>query len=195
MFTGIIQEVAVVSRLKRSRGIIRLDIHAPKTAAKVRRLESVAINGVCLSVVAVAGETLSFEMIPETQKRTSLLALQKGTPVNVEPSLSLTDRLNGHFVFGHVDATGRVVRRLQKKGELVLWIQINRVLRRLIVPKGPVAVDGVSLTVGPKPTAVCFSIHLIPETLRQTTLGLRRAGDRVNLEMDYLAKLIRQRIA
>ena len=192
MFTGIIQELGVVGRMERSKGLTRLSVHAPKTALRVRRLESVAVNGVCLSVVDVNQQAMVFEVIPETQRLTTLGTLRSGQRVHLEPSLSVTDRLSGHLVFGHVDAMGTVVKRRQAPGELVVEIRVAPSVRKLLVPKGPVAVDGVSLTVGASPTASTFSVHLIPETLRQTTLSLRKVGERVNVELDYFAKLIRQ---
>jgi riboflavin synthase len=192
MFTGIVQEIGTVSRIQRARGLVRLSLHAPKTAATVSRLESVAVNGACLSVVDVRPPRLLFEVIPETQALTTLGTLRAGSPVNLEPSLSVTDRLNGHLLLGHVDGVGTVTRRRQAQGELVLEIRVPRVLAGYLVPKGPVAVDGVSLTVGQVRRSGTLAVHLIPETLRQTTLRLRQRGDRVNLEVDYLAKLIRQ---
>ncbi|MBI4596821.1 MAG: riboflavin synthase [Candidatus Omnitrophica bacterium] len=192
MFTGIVQEIGTVVKRQASRGVVRLTIQAPKTAARVRPLESVAVNGACLSVVAVARGALAFEMIPETQRLTTLGALRIGDPVNLEPSLSLTDRLNGHVVLGHVDGVGRVIKRQQRRGELVLTIRVAPPLRRLLVPKGPVTVDGVSLTVGQRLTASSCAVHLIPETLRRTTLRCREVGDVVNIELDYLAKLVAQ---
>lgn len=192
MFTGIIREIGMVTALRRTKGLIRLSVHAPKTAGQVGQSESVAVNGVCLSVVEAGRESLAFELIPETRRLTNLSVLRPGQRVNLEPSLSLSDRLNGHVVLGHVDGVGRVVKRRQLAGELVLWIQVDRALRALLVSKGSVAVDGVSLTIGPRPTRQAFSIHLIPETLRQTTLASRGVGDRVNIEADYLAKLVRQ---
>jgi len=131
-------------------------------------------------------------MIPETLSLTTLGSLRAGSRVHLEPSLCLSDRLNGHVVFGHVDGTGTVLKRRQLAGELVLEIRVPPRLRDVIVPKGPVTVDGVSLTVGRTVGSSTFTLHLIPETLRQTILDARRPGDRVNIELDYLAKLVRQ---
>ena len=181
-----------MGRVEHSKGLTRLSVHAPKTASRVRRLESVAVNGVCLSVVDVNQQAMVFEVIPETQRLTTLGTLRSGQRVHLEPSLSVTDRLGGHLVFGHVDAMGTVVKRRQAPGELVVEIRVAPSVRKLLVPKGPVAVDGVSLTVGALLTASTFAVHLIPETLRQTELSLRKAGERVNVELDYFAKLIRQ---
>ncbi len=192
MFTGIIRQLGVVERLERSGGQCRLRVRAPRLASTVSALESVAVNGVCLSVVDLRRGCLVFDVIPETLQLTTLGSLRPGAHVHLEPSLTLADRLNGHVVFGHVDGTGTVAKRRQLAGELVLEIRVAPPLRALLVPKGPVAVDGVSVTVGRTPGPAAFTLHLIPETLRQTTLGERRVRDRVNIELDYLAKLVRQ---
>ncbi len=192
MFTGIIQEVGTLGRMERSGGLVRLTVHAPKTASRVRPLESVAVDGVCLTVVRVREAALTFEVIRETQTLTSLGHLRTGDRINLEPSLSVTDRFNGHILFGHIDGVGTVIRRRQLMGELILEIRLAPVLRKFLVPKGPVTVDGVSVTVGKDVGASTFTVHLIPETLRQTTLGSRNIGNRVNLELDYFAKLIWQ---
>ena len=192
MFTGIIRDIGTVARIERARGVVRLAITAPVTSTQVQPLESVAINGVCLSVVAVERSILWFEMIPETQQLTTLGTLRSGTRVNIEPSLLLTDRLSGHLVFGHVDGVGTVQRRRELSGELILEIRVPAVLVKMIVPKGPVTLDGVSLTVGRVIRRSTITVHLIPETLRRSTLGEREVKDQVNLELDYFAKLIRQ---
>src|SRR3989338_6773903 len=137
MFTGIIQEIGVVTAIKRSGGIVRLSIYAPKTGVRLKRLESVSVDGVCLSVVSAQKGFLSFEVIAETQRLTTLGSLRVGSRVNIEPSLTLTDRVNGHFVFGHVDGAGKIVRRKQLAGELVLEIRVADRIRRFLVPKGP----------------------------------------------------------
>jgi len=189
MFTGIIQEVGRVVELKRAKSIVRLTVYSPKIAPKVRPLESVAVNGVCLTVVARKGKYFVFEVIPETQQLTSLALLRPQSLVNLEPSLSLTGRFNGHVVLGHVDGMGAVVKSQQKPGERVFTIRVDKNLRRHLVSKGPVTVDGVSLTVGRQLTQTTFTVHLIPETLKATSLAACRAGSRVNIEIDYFAKL------
>lgn len=192
MFTGIIRELGTVSRVERVKGLMRLSIQAPRTARCVERLESVSVNGVCLSVVDHQPRTILFELIHETQRLTTLGSLRPGDRIHLEPSLSLSDRLNGHILFGHVDGVGMVATRRQLAGELILGIRIAAPLRAFLISKGPVAVDGVSLTVGKTPATSTFSVHLIPETLRQTLLRSRAVGDRVNVEVDYLAKLVSQ---
>ena len=192
MFTGIVQELGTVLGVKRAQGLVRVQILAPKTAAKLSPGESVAVNGVCLSVVRLHQGVLSFEAIPQTLRLTNLSALSAGVRVNLEASLSLSDRLNGHLVLGHIDGVGRVVRRIATAGEVVLGIRVTHALRHYLVPTGSITVDGVSLTVAPDVTPTAFSVFLIPETLHRTTLGARRVGALVNLEVDYVAKLLGQ---
>ncbi len=192
MFTGIIQEVGTVAHVERTKGLTRVAIYAPTIAFQVHPLESVAVNGVCLTVVNIRQSVLSFEMIPETQRLTTLGQVRRGDTVNLEPSLRVCDRLNGHLVLGHVDGMGTVQRRRQRASELVVDIRISNRIRGLLVPKGPVTVEGISLTVGATLTPSTFSIHIIPETLRQTTLRAWTVGHRVNIELDYVAKLLYQ---
>lgn len=190
MFTGLIRDLGVITRLAAAGGIVRLDVDAPRLAQRLTPSESVAVNGVCLTLTRVARGRLSFDVIDETLRRTALARLSRGDTVHLEPSLTLADRLNGHLVLGHVDGTGRVMARRTRPGMVVLTIQADAAVRRWLVPKGPITVDGVSLTVGPGVRAGRFMLFLIPETLRRTTLGTRRAGDLVSLEADYLAKLV-----
>ena len=192
MFTGIIRELGTVTRIERSKDLVRVAVFAPKSAARAEPLDSIAVNGVCVTAVQVSRGAMTFELIPETQRLTTLGALSSGARVHVEPSLALSDRLNGHILLGHVDGIGSIVTRRQLGGELILEIRTPPTLRRFLVPKGPIAVDGVSLTVGQALRRSTFTIHLIPETLRYTTLGSRRRGEPVNLEVDYLAKLLHQ---
>jgi len=193
MFTGIITELGTIVRRQQQRGLERLHILAPHMAEGCAVGDSVAINGACLSVVRVMRDILEFEMIPETRALTNLSRAMVGSKVNLEPSLSLSDRLHGHLVLGHVDGMGRIRRREQRAGQTVLTIQLASALRRYLVSKGPVAIDGVSLTVGGHLSNHSFSVFLIPETLRKTTLGFRHVGDFVNIEVDYFAKLLLQR--
>jgi riboflavin synthase len=193
MFTGIVQELGTVERMQRSRTVDRLTVSASKTAARVGPGESVAINGTCLTVVRAQAGRLLFEMIPQTRRLTNLGALTMGARVNVEPSLSLSDRLNGHLVLGHVDGIATVSRRTRVAAGEALEVRVPAALGRYLVPQGPVALDGVSLTIGAKSAAAKCVVYLIPETLTRTTLALRRVGDAVNVEVDYVAKLIVQR--
>jgi riboflavin synthase alpha subunit len=151
--------------------------------------DSVALDGCCLTVTHVEGERLSFQAVPETLRLTSLGARRAGDQLNVERALRADARLGGHVVQGHVDGTG-TVRSVEHAGEDVrMRIDCGAEIARLLVPKGSVAVDGVSLTVV-APDASGFSVALIPHTLAATTLGRRRAGDTVNLETDVLGKYV-----
>jgi riboflavin synthase len=192
MFTGIVKEVGVIKSLVRHSGVCRISVLAPKSAKGLCVGDSIAINGTCLSAVSVVKSIISFEMIPETQALTNLGKLKIGSKVNMEPSLCLNDRLGGHLVLGHVDGMGSISKRKEKTGELELEVNISKEIRRLLVPKGPITIDGVSLTVGARLGANSFSVYLIPETLKKTTLGSLSVGDFVNIELDYVAKLIRQ---
>ena len=192
MFTGIVQEIGTVVKVARQDGVSRLRLHAPRTSDGLALGESVAVNGACLSVVEVGKGQLVFEAIPETLRRTSLGRLAAGDRVNLERSLSFSDRLNGHLVLGHIDGIGTVMRRRQSAGQLALDIRVDRELGRHVVAKGPITVDGVSLTVGPAPTRTTFSVFLIPETLRRTTLADLSTGSTVNIEVDYISKVIAQ---
>ncbi len=189
MFTGIVREVGrVVSRSGGAAGI-RLEIEAPETARASATGDSVALNGCCLTAVAVADGRLTFEAVPETLARTSLERLEPGARVNLEPALRAGDPLGGHYVQGHVDGVGRV-RSAEAEGEgRRLTIDSPPDLLRYVVLKGSVAVEGTSLTVAAVDDAG-FAVALIPHTLAATTLGELEPGDPVNLEADVLAKYV-----
>ncbi len=163
-------------------------LEAPEAIAQgVAPMDSVAIDGVCLTVVAHNERTLRFEVVPETLGRSTLGTLRTGSRVNVELSLRLGDRLGGHLVYGHVDATARIIGKEPEGQGHRLSIEIPTALRRYIVEKGYVAVDGVSLTVASVASG-SFDVALIPETSARTTLGSKGNGDAVNLEVDPVAR-------
>jgi len=194
MFTGLIETVGRVVSAERMAGGVRLQVDLGPAAAGVRPGDSVNLSGACQTVAAVAGAVADFDTVAETLARTTLGSWCTGTAVNVERSLRPGDRLGGHFVAGHVDATGRVTENRERAGEWVLRVEAPEPLAPEIAPKGSIAVDGVSLTVveaGPP----AFSAALIPTTLRETTLGRLGPGDRVNLETDLLAKYVRRALA
>ena len=189
MFTGLIREVGrVLSRDGGADGV-RLTIEAPNTAAGTEVGDSVAIDGVCLTVVAVAGGTLAFDAVPETLDRTSLGTLDHGSRVNLEPALRAGEALGGHYVQGHVDGVG-TVRTVEPEGEgKRIWFDAPSELLRYVVEKGSISVQGTSLTVAAVNDAG-FAVALIPHTLEATTLGALEPEDRVNLEADVLAKYV-----
>ena len=185
MFTGLVREVGIVRSLDGG----RLTLEAPETAAGAGLGDSVAIAGVCLTVVARDESTLSFDAVPETLARTSLDGLHEGSRVNVEPALRAGDALGGHYVQGHVDGVGSV-RSIEPEGEGTrVWFDAPPGLLRYVVEKGSIAVDGTSLTVAGTDDEG-FAVALIPHTLEATTLGGLAPDDRVNLETDVLAKYV-----
>lgn len=195
MFTGLVQEAGtVVSFGVGPGGGWRLVVTAPLVAPTAALGDSVAVNGACLTVVAKAGADLSFDLLEETVRRTSLATVVPGGRVNLEGSLRVGDRLGGHFVTGHVDGTGTVRERRPQGADTIFRIAPPASGWPLLVEKGSIAVDGVSLTVAALGDGD-FTIWLIPHTLAVTTLGDRQPGDRVNLEFDLLAKHVERLLA
>ena len=194
MFTGIIRELGRVIAVEGGDDGVRLVVDAPATAAGISTGDSVAINGVCLTVTATSNGSLAFDAVPETLSRSSLGRLSRGEEVNVEPALRAGDPLGGHYVQGHVDGVG-TVRRSEAEGDgMRVWFDVPRELHRYLVEKGSVAVEGVSLTVAALDGAG-FAVALVPHTLAATTLGRRATGDPVNVEVDVLAKYVERLVA
>ena len=189
MFTGIIQTLAEVKRMTDQAGIRRLEIALGEMADRARPGDSISINGVCLTVTNAANGTAAFDVIPETLARSNLGGLRTGDRVNAEASLRADGKLDGHFVQGHVDGIATTDRIDQRGGEYRIAFTADPDLLRYIVPKGSVALDGVSMTVADVQPGR-FSVALIPTTLRETTLGLRRPGDTVNVETDILVRTV-----
>jgi riboflavin synthase alpha subunit len=189
VFTGIVEAVGRVVALEPAGAKARLRVEAPRVADGAPIGASIAVNGACLTVVEATAQQVVFEAVRETLERTSLGDLRPGARVNLERALRADGRLDGHIVQGHVDGTGRV-RALERRGDDVrLAVDCAPELARQLVPKGSVAVDGVSLTVVDVDEAG-FDVALIPHTLAETNLGERRPGDRVNLEADVLGKYV-----
>ena len=201
MFTGIVEELGRVVRLETVKDSARLTVEAPTVTQDVNLGDSVSVNGCCLTVTAVHGSTFTADLMAETLTRTTLGSQAPGDPVNLERALRASDRLGGHIVQGHVDATAEVLDHHCGEHWDLLRIGLPQEIARYVAVKGSVALDGVSLTVvdvvdapstldvAPVPGAgASLSVGLIPETLRRTTLGTRRPGERVNLEVDVLAK-------
>ena len=201
MFTGIVEELGRVVRLETVEDSARLTVEAPTVTQDVNLGDSVSVNGCCLTVTAVHGSTFTADLMAETLTRTTLGSQAPGDPVNLERALRASDRLGGHIVQGHVDATAEVLDHHHGEHWDLLRIGLPQEIARYVAVKGSVALDGVSLTVvdvvdasstldvAPVPGAgASLSVGLIPETLRRTTLGSRRPGERVNLEVDVMAK-------
>lgn len=191
MFTGIVKGMAMVTSTSKSRSgaetIIR--VRLGKLGRGLKKGDSVCINGACLTATKLSNGDAEFEMVSETIRRTSLGQTRPGEMVNVERSLRVGDRLEGHFVLGHVDGTGIIEDIDKTSSETTIWINLDRELIKSVVPKGSIAVDGVSLTlVGVEDNRV--SVSLIPHTSKVTTLGMKHRGDRVNIETDILGKYV-----
>jgi riboflavin synthase len=186
MFTGLIADLGGVSAIERDSGGATLEI-STRLAGELGEGDSIAVNGVCLTATAVDGEGFRAQAMEETLRRSSLGDLSVGSPVNLELALRADGRLGGHIVQGHVDATTRIAGIREEGFARVLDIDTDEHLARYLVEKGSVAINGVSLTVSALRDDG-FSVSLIPETLERTTLGEAKVGDRVNIEVDVLAK-------
>lgn len=189
MFTGIIEEIGRVRALRRGARSFTLEIEASKVLEGTQVGDSIATNGVCLTVTRMDEGGFAADVMPETVERTALKRLQPGSSVNLERALTLSSRLGGHLVAGHVDATGRIASRREDDTALWLEIEAEPAVLRYVVEKGSIAIDGVSLTVA-RVGERSFSVSLIPHTQGVTTLHERRVGDRVNLENDMLVKYV-----
>jgi riboflavin synthase len=190
MFTGIVRELGTVDAFDGS----RLVVAAEETSAAAAVGDSVAVAGVCLTVVGAAEGRLTFDVVPETLSRTALVRLEPGSEVNLEPSLRVGDQLGGHVVQGHVDAVGRV-RSVEPEGVgRRVWIDAPETVLRYCIEKGSIAVEGVSVTVAAFDDEG-FEVALIPHTLEVTTLGRLEPGDEVNLEADVLGKVVERLVA
>jgi riboflavin synthase alpha subunit len=192
MFTGLIREIGTLRGKVPAGGVLRLDIEAPQTAASAQVGDSIAVNGICLTVTAVQGSRFRVEAATETRRLTTLRDWRSGQRLHLEPSLRAGDKLDGHLVQGHVDGTGEIAAVQKSGGSLLMTVTLAGEQARFLTPKGSVAVDGVSLTVDEGPfDKGRFTVNLIPHTLSWTTFGTARKGRRVNLEMDVLVKAAR----
>jgi riboflavin synthase len=193
MFTGIIEGTATVKSVSKVRNgaDTLLRIRLGRLGRGLKTGDSVSVSGACLTVSKLSKGEAEFQMVAETVRRTSLGSLKPSDKVNFERSLKVGERLEGHFVLGHVDGTGIVEDIIEKPTETTIWIKLDEKLAKAVVPKGSIAVDGVSLTLvdidGDR-----ISISLIPHTLKMTTLGERSKGDLVNIETDILGKYVTQ---
>lgn len=188
MFTGLVQALGRVERGVPSPDGMRLTVSSG-LAQELRAGDSVAVNGVCLTAASVGGSSFTAQLMNETLARSSLAAAGAGTAVNLELPLRPSDRLGGHIVQGHVDALGTVISVAEDGFARRLEVEAPNELLRYVVEKGSIAVDGVSLTVA-ELSDRCFTVSLIPETLTRTNLGAAEPGNRVNLEVDVVAKYV-----
>ncbi len=189
MFTGIVKESGIVRGIGKSGALYRLDIGAKEISRSVKIGDSVAVNGVCLTLVSVKESVMSFDVMVETVRKTNLAELKNGDRVNLEDPLKAGDPLGGHFVLGHIDCMGKMTAIKRSDAEVSIEVGIPAEFDNLIVDKGSVALDGISLTIG-EAGRNKFNVYLIPHTLDSTTLGSRKVGDKLNIEFDILGKYI-----
>lgn len=189
MFTGIVREVGIVRKRESGDGPVRMRIEAPKLRPNLVLGGSISVDGVCLTVTDLGDRDFAADVVPETLERSRLGQLESGDRVNLEAPLRAGDFLDGHLVQGHVDATARVVAVRDEGAQTSLFVELPPALSRFVAEKGSVALNGVSLTVT-KVSGDRFGVALIPTTLRETNLGALRTGDRVNVEVDIVARYV-----
>ena len=189
MFSGIIEELGEVKNISKYGNVTRIEIKAKNILEDIKIGDSISVNGACLTVIKKDTPSLTFEAMPETLKLTNLGALRVADKVNLERGLKIGDRLSGHFVSGHVDCTGIIRKKGYINNNLCFEIVVPTEFIKYCIPRGSIAVDGISLTLVDKRTNT-FSVYIIPHTLKNTTLGFKGASDKVNIEFDILAKLI-----
>jgi len=193
MFTGIIVGEGKVTKLAKpkSRSAIQMTVDLGKYARGLKIGQSVAINGVCLSATKISGKKCIFEMIDETTKKTDLGNVRTGSTVNIERSLKIGDRLEGHFVLGHIDGVATLTKIEKKPKEVKFWFKVPKKLVKYVVKKGSIALDGISLTVVDVKKDLA-SVCLIPHTIKVTNFKSKKIGDKLNVETDILGKYIKK---
>jgi len=189
MFTGIIEECGVIDAVLTKSNLCTISLKAGKAFQRAKPGESIAVDGVCLTVTKVHGRILTFDVMKETLEKTTLGRLQTGDRVNLEKALAVGGTLDGHFVTGHVDGLGKITRIVCDKNYVEFQAKAPSGLRKFIVTKGSICLNGISLTVG-KVKGDIFSVYMIPFTMQVTTMSDKKVGDLVNLEADILARYI-----
>ncbi len=191
MFTGIVEEKGTLVRLQSGSGLGKIQIKAEKVLQGTKIGDSIAVNGVCLTVVELKGNGFTADVMPETLKRSNLGELSPGSSVNLERAMPAEGRFGGHIVSGHIDGTGKITKVWREQNAVWYTIDAPKELMRYIVEKGSIAIDGTSLTVADT-TKDSFSVSIIPHTLGETILGEKKPGDKVNLENDIIGKYVEQ---
>lgn len=189
MFTGIIEGYGTLKKIQPNGEGKRLAIATDMDLSSTKIGDSIAVNGACLTVVTLKGNSFEVDMAPETVVRTTFKHLAPGARLNLERALRLSDRLDGHLVSGHIDGTGRVLAKTVKSNAVIVTIGISSTLAREIIEKGSVAIDGISLTIN-RCSDKDFDVSVIPHTAKITTIGIRQVGDEVNIETDMIGKYV-----
>lgn len=189
MFTGIVEEMGEINSINRGSQSIELEIKADKVLEDVETGDSIATNGVCLTVTDFSEDYFTVDVMPETMRKSSLAELKIGSKINLERALQLQDRLGGHLVSGHIDGTGKIKEKKREDNAILVTISLPSDLRKYLISKGSIAIDGISLTVA-ELLQHEFIVSLIPHTAQETTLGQKDVGDTVNLEVDLIGKYV-----
>jgi riboflavin synthase len=189
MFTGIIEATSVVESLKKQDNLYSLAVVKPKSFNDIKIGDSIANDGVCLTVTAIKGGCLYFDLMKETLSATSLKHIAPGKKLNLERAMKADARMGGHFVSGHVDAVARIMKVVALTNYVEYRIELPKAVKKFVAPKGSVTIDGISLTVG-EVRKDWFAVYFIPHTLAVTTIGSKKAGDEVNIEADLLARYV-----
>ncbi|OIO33005.1 MAG: riboflavin synthase subunit alpha [Candidatus Omnitrophica bacterium CG1_02_40_15] len=189
MFTGIIEEIGIVKEINKTSTGVLLKIKTEKVYSDAKIGDSICVNGSCLSVVEISGNILSFDVIPETLKRTALAHLKINYSVNMERSIKADSRIGGHFLTGHVDYKGSILDISRKSEGVGFKLPLPKEYSNFVVEKGSVGLDGVSLTVA-SVTKEYFTVYLIPHTLKSTTFSTKKKGDFINIETDIIGKYV-----
>jgi len=189
MFTGLVEETGIVQSIDRKKGSVIFTIQGKKTVKTLRVDHSIAVEGVCLTVIKRTSKTFDVQAVEETLKKTTLGILRSGSPVNLERPLLPSDRLGGHFVLGHVDGLGKVTEVEYRESSWIIWIQVPKRFIHHLIPVGSIAVNGVSLTMA-EVKRYSFAVSIIPHTMEVTTFQLLQPGMAVNLEFDVLGKYV-----
>ncbi|MFH1519684.1 MAG: riboflavin synthase [Candidatus Omnitrophota bacterium] len=187
MFTGIVKEIGKVQRILRNNSCLKLEIKSSVVSKEAKTSDSISVNGVCLTVTSVVKDLFLFEVISSTLKNTNLKRLKKGDLVNLEPALSMGEKIGGHFVLGHIDAELKVRRLIKKANHWQLEIDLPAMFRIYVLNNGSVAIEGISLTIK-KVLPRTFTVDIIPFTYDNTTLKCKKTGEFLNIEFDYLLK-------
>jgi riboflavin synthase len=193
MFTGLIETLCTIESVRRSADAVQLTVDLGRLADETEVGDSIAINGVCLTIAQLTAKTASFDVSPETLRKSALGKLNRGSQVNVERAIKAGDRLGGHIVEGHVDGTAMII-QIDRRGDFAnIKFSTGPELLDQMVPKGSVAVDGISLTITDLDKN-SFGAAVIPETLKKTTLGKAKVGDYVNVETDIIVKIVKKQL-
>lgn len=194
MFTGIIEQLGKVENAQRKPDSMTISVNIGSLSKDVKAGDSIAVNGICLTATSIKGQVVTFDVLTETLSKTSLKGIKTADKVNIERALKVGDRLGGHFVTGHIDGTGVIEKKNKMPGQTMLWVKADVTLANMMIQKGSVAIDGISLTLVDV-TQNAFSVALIPLTLSVTTLGFKDVGNIVNLEIDMIGKWVKKIIS